>query len=264
MKLGVLTYLPPPTFDGVHTFRLNLEKFMPKFPLIAYSEHEYKGAIKLKGSPEVAKGARMPDGSVNKFATNNMAFFTGLRIAKSQGYTHIIYLEADVRLGKKNWDAMMFEEYFNAGRPLVAGGTLACYNPCNYSTLAAKRWEQLVSRNLRRNVPIATYGWLPAAQKGSTFVFANGALSVLDLEWMGRLFDLDQTLTTAQLSTAWDMEIGKRLWEKFKEDAFDVLANLTCIYSGYGDVLTTQEERLDMLRRGDVCCVHQVKGEVEV
>lgn len=265
MKLASLTYLPPPAFAGAGHYIRNLAKFKTRHPIVCFSEHDYgHDVIKIRASPEVSKGSSFPDGNFNPFAINNTCFFTGLRVARSQDITHLIYLEADCRVGCDYWDEQIFEEYFGAGRPLVGGGSLSTYNPANYSALAARRWAELVGQNVRRNVPIATYGWLGAGKKGPTFVFPNGALSVVDMAWMERLFNLDDALGIARSVTAWDMEIGRRLWDIFKEDVFDVLGHLDCIYSGYGDVLTSQEERLDMLKRGDVCAVHQIKGNVEI
>jgi hypothetical protein len=267
MKLGIFGYLPPPTFPGVAAFRKNIERYKTLAPIEWYSEYDYPGTIRLKGNPEVAKGSRFGNtNETNPFAVNNVVFFTGMRIAWKKEYTHVIYLEADCRVGRDHWDGAMWEEYFGCGRPVIGGGTLACYNPCNYSRLASLRWSELVTQHNgnKRNVPIATYGWLGAAVKGPTFLFPNGALSVIDLAWLSRLFNLEDTFNLAKGVTAWDMAIGTKIWEKFAEDTFDVLLHMKCIFSSYGDLLTTEAERLQMLRDGTCVAIHQVKSEADV
>lgn len=263
MNLASLLYLPPPkAYPSAEAFVKNLQRFPPKHPLIVYSDHDYNwpDQILLPGSPECVKGATDAQGRPNQFAINNLVFLTGLRIAIAKGVSHCIYLEADCRVGCKDWDDHIFEEYFTLPRPAIAAGTLATYNPCNHSAEAARRWQQLVARNTRRNVPVATYGWVGAAQQHPSCVFPNGALSVLDIDWMQRLFPLDNTVKTAGDLCAWDMALGKNIWERFGVQSYDVMGFLECIYSSYGDILTTQEERLQMLRDLKAVAVHQVKG----
>jgi hypothetical protein len=60
------------------------------------------------------------------------------------------------------------------------------------------------------------------------------------------------------------MEIGGRLWKVFAEDTFDFLGHLDTIYSGYGDILTTEEERMNLLRSGKVVAVHQIKSDIDL
>lgn len=262
-KIGSILYLPPPkTYPSAAAIVENLKRFPPKYPLIVYSDHQWKwpDQILLPGTPECVKGATDARGMPNQFAINNLVFLTGLRIAQQNGLTHIIYVEADCRVGCTNWDEHIFNEYFRLPRPTIAAGTLATYNPCNHSAEAARRWQQLVARNTKRNVPVATYGWVGASQQHPSCVFPNGALSVLDVDWMQRLFALDNTVKTAGEMCAWDMALGKVVWDKFGVQSYDVLGFLECIYSGYGDILTTQEERLQMLRDGKAVAVHQVKG----
>lgn len=255
MNPATILYLPPPhAYKSATAILENLAKYPAKREMIIFSEHNYElpGQIVLKISPEVVKGR-------TKFAINNLAWLTGLRIAKERGITHMICLEADCRVGE-GWDENIFDEYFNLGRPCIAAGTLAVYNPCASGLKAAKRWENLVARNVRKNVPIATYGWMQGDQKGPSCVFPNGALSVQDVMWMEKYFPLNDTVKLAVELPPFDMAIGLKIWETFQEESYDVLGHLDCIYSGYGDALTTEEERLNMLRSGAVVGIHQVKS----
>lgn len=267
MKLASVLYLPPPkVYAAASAIVENLKRFPPRHELIVFSEHDWNwpGQIKLKLSPEVALQAdgqaRMPK---QDFRVNNTIFITGLQLARNQGATHIIVLEADCRVGVKDWDDVMFTEYFNLGRPCIAAGSLAFYNPANYSAKALQRWQQIVAKNTARNFPCPTYGWVGAADNHPSCVFPNGALSVLDMEWMKRLFTLESAVAEAVNMPPWDMCIGQKIWERFTEDAYDVVGHLGSIFSGYGNIITTEEQRLEMLRSGKIVAVHQVKSAAQ-
>ena len=84
-------------------------------------------------------------------------------------------------------------------------------------------------------------------------------LSVISMDWAAVLFDLQNTVNAALNMGPWDMHLGIQVWKRFEVGSYDVMGMLTKIYSGYGDVLTTPEERLNWLRNGDYVAVHQVK-----
>jgi hypothetical protein len=264
MKLAVVAYIPPPTYGCATTFYENLMRHKPKFPLLLYSDHPWDGAIRLKVSPDqirLMQEAKVRRTAFNKWTVNNAVFLTGMALAKREGYTRVIYLESDCRVAGENWDERIFDEYYGLGRPCIGAGTLACYNTCNFSREAAMRWSKLVAGNVKRNMPIATYGWVGAANKHVSCVFPNGALSVLDVNWISDLFNnLENTVQTADDSTAWDMALGQKVWDLFAEDSFEVFGMLHSVFSSYGDVLTTEAERLQWLREGKYCAVHQCKS----
>ncbi len=240
----------------------NLRKFKSRYPIVLFANHPWPDTLRV-GDPEILKGSRFPDGKPNPFGVNNAVFLTAMRVAQANGYTHVVYLESDIRVGQDYWDEKIFEEFFGLGRPCIAAGSLCCYNPVNFSPEAARRWHRLVAGNTKRNVPCATYGWMRADQKGPSCVFPNGALGVYDIAWMGKLFDLEHTLDIAAITTAWDMRTGILLWQMFEEDAYEVLGQLNCIYSGYSDIVTTPEERRQMLRDGKIVAYHQEKTDYQ-
>lgn len=262
MKLGILGYVPPPKVGNPALFLANLEKNPPSglSQVLLYSDHPWPGVIPLHGSPEMAR----QHAPKNVWAVNNMVFWTGVRIAQVHGLTHFIYLESDCRVGRPAWDEVMWDEFFAVPRPLAMGGTLACYNPCNAGLASAKRWEALVARNVRKNFPVATYGWVSAKDKHPSNVFCNGALGVYSMAWIKELFkgELELTSKLASETFAWDMMLGQRLWSVMGKESYDVVAHLDCIYSGFGEAMTTESERVLMLRDGKVVAIHQVKSSV--
>lgn len=261
MKLGCLLYLPPPNVGFATVFFEHLQRYKRATELILYSEHHWPGAIRLKANPEAFRSVRTREGAPSKFAIANATFVAGLRIAWLNGFTHVLVLEPDVRVGRHYWDQEIFEEYFDLGFPCIAAGTLACFNMCNHSPLAAARWAELVKRNKRRNFPIASYGWLGGGVKGPSCVFPNGALAVYDLAWMHKLFGLDSVnYHEVAQDTAWDQLIGLKIWDIFKEDSYLVVGHLQSIFSGYGEIVTTEQMRQELLTSGDCCAIHQVKS----
>lgn len=260
LRLGLLLYLPPAKVPNTQLFYDHFCKVKRGTEVILYSEAPWPDAKRLRGDPEQFRSARFPDGSPNKFAIPNATFFTGIRIAMLEGYSHVIVVEPDCRFGCDYWDLQIWEEYFNLGFPCIAAGTLACYNPCNYSPAATRKWEALIERNARKNFPIATYGFMGGGQKGGTSVFPNGALAVYDIEWMTRFYDLHNTMLWSTQVTAWDFSFGHKLWERFGPDAYDMVGHLNCIYSGFGELVSTELERQALLMSGKIVAGHQYKS----
>lgn len=263
MKTVTIAYCPPFSFPGAEAFGRNLKAFPPTGEFVTYSDApgNWPAAIPLNGNPEQFRGAKFSDGKPNPFAVHNVVWLTGLRIARDRGATHVLYVEADCRMGKEGWDEIIFEEYFNLGKPAIVAGTLSVYNPCNSTPRGCQKWRDLVGKNHRHGIPTATYGWFGANQPGPSCCFPNGALAVYDMAWMQAFWNLDDTAGAAVNNTAFDMAIGQKLWEMFGDDAYEVVGSLDSVFSGYGNVLTTEEQRLQMVRDGKIVGCHQVKGD---
>lgn len=252
----IVGYVPPPTFGQPRVFLENVAKFPAVHPLLLFSDHDWPGVIKVLASPEIVKGM-----SPNKWLVNNFIFFTAMRVAMRHNATHVLYLEADSRVGP-DWDTKIFTEFFELPMPPVCAGSMVCYNPTNAGLAAQQRWAEVVNASMkRRNFPIPTYGFKGAADDSGSCVYVNGSLGVYDMAWMRRLFGtMEYTPQLARDCTAWDMEIGVRIWPIFGIKSYDMVAHLHSIYSSFGNVLTTESERMAMLRKGDVVAVHQVKS----
>lgn len=261
MKLAVLAYVPPHDRFHPRVFVENLKKFKPKHDLMLYSD-DWPDTIKI-GNPDSIKKVASADIPQQKWSLNNIIFFTALRIAVQNNVTHILYMESDSRVGRDGWDDEIFSEFFkNPGA--IIGGSMVCYNPANFSMEATERWVQAVSQNSRKNFPIPTYGWKGAADKSDSCVFVNGSIGVYDVKWMSELFNLNDSARLSLQSTAWDMEVGARLWQKFGARTYDFVAHLRCMFSSYGEILTTEEQRMQMLRSGLCCAVHQCKSDATI
>lgn len=265
MKPGIVGYVPPPSWPSAKAFLGNVQRFKTVAPIIIFSEYKYPGVTPIRESPEVIKGGKFVNGKANPFSVNNLIFFTACRIAAKSGFTHMFYLESDCRVYGDNWDQRIWDEAAALEGDWICAGTVVCYNPCNGGIGFARRWNDLiVETNQSRLFPLPTYGFVHAGKPQGASVFVNGALGLYSIEWMGKLFDLSSPMIVSQRCTAWDYEMGLRMFKRFGVVAFDMVRQINSIYSGYGDVMTSELERIMLLREGKLAAVHQVKSCVEV
>lgn len=258
----VLAYVPPVQKFHPEVFVANIRRFANDVPVLLFSD-AWPDTIRISHSPEMVRRHANPANPLKDWSVNNMVFFTGLRIAAKHKATHVLYVEADSRVNGDHWADRVFEEYFAHGSALI-GGSMVLYNPCNAGAEAARRCHETMARNTRKNFPIPIYGWKGAADGTGSCVFVNGSLGIYDMAEMALLFDLEKTADLSLKSTAWDMEVGVRLWAKYGADTYDRVAHLTTVFSSYGEVLTTEAQRLDMLRNGEIWGVHQIKSSATI
>ena len=245
----------------------------------------------------------LPNGTRNTFALNNLLFFTGLKLAKESGVNYMLYLEADCRVKGKGWDLKLWDEFFAHPVPAICGGTPVCYNPANSGPEGLARWLDFANKNTRRNfpgktilpVPPGVYGFKGSSDDSGSCVFPNGAGGIYSIGWLSEIYheavaypqvvamsarpqtevrsDWSSRLAAAApppavavagSTYAWDFDCGMQIWQRFGVQSYDVIANLPSLYSSYGDVITTEAERLEMLRTGACTCVHQVKSSATV
>lgn len=253
----VIGYLPPADKFPTDEFKANLKEFPTEHKLILFSDGDHPDLDVIKiGNPE----PQGPAGRHHKWFTNNRVFFTAARIALKNGYTHFLYLEADCRVGRAGWDDVVWKEFLEHPYPIVFGGTMVAYNPCNSDQKTAIRYGEAATQFFQRmGLPMGTYGYKGAADNTGSSFYVNGALGIYDVSELGRLFDLNNT-TKEALEFAYDSLGGTRMWEKYGADALFLIGNLPSMFSSYGDVMSTPEQRMEWLKSGRFVAVHQVKG----
>lgn len=231
--------------------------------MILYSDDDWgKDVIRIK-SPEFLKGATFDDGphrgKPNPFAIHNALFLAGLKMCKEHGATHACYVEQDCRVGRPGWDDVIFDEYFNLGRPCIVAGTCSVYNPASPGIDGLRRFYKHFSTPPKHGIPTAAFGWLGASTLGPSCIVPNGALAVYDMAWITGMFDVERQADMATQNTAYDLAIGTKIWDLFSEDAYDVIGSLGSIYSGYANIVTSEEVRRELLTSGKVVAYHQEK-----
>lgn len=242
----------------------NLRLYPAKGEILLYSDYPYEGMVQLRNSPEVFKDKFSTKGEVfkgrpgeqrNTFAHNNAIFLAGLKMAIERDYSHIIYLESDCRVGKEGWDNIIYDEFFGSGFPYIAAGTIVSWDAFTDGLDSAKAHRGFISRYSRSRFPLSIFGW----RQNKPCVFPNGALGVYDMTWMKRFFDIDNPLSAIK-GHAWDFQIGRAIWNSFGNKAYRMVHHMDSMFSSFGNDLTTQDERLAMLEKGECVAVHQVKG----
>lgn len=266
MKLGVIVYLPPPHVGFPLSFLENIKNFPPANEFLIYSDHDYSkewpSIVRLAGSPEIAKTTK------NAMAVNNLIFFIGLRIAIQQkGWTHVMLVEADCRVNVAGFDEILFQEMIAKNRYAITAGSMVVFNPCSFNRTAAERFERFVCETRgTRPLPMSITGSSNLAEFRDSCVFPNGAFAIYRLDWMLKTYpqiagNPNEYIQLSQTKVAWDYQVGIDLWNEFKEQAYDKVVCLDQIYSGYKNVMSSEEERQQWLTEGRVIGVHQIKGE---
>lgn len=290
LKLGSIGYVPPPNHPKLgkcaQSFVLNMEKFKPTYSQLLYSDYIEYGFKPIANPEGIGGQDRNP-----KWAVNNAIFISGIRLAVIAGFTHIIYLEADCRVGTPGWDAVIFDEYFRLPFPAVAAGSLVSHGCVNGGQEFFRRFSDMIAMNRRDKsqhlIPI--YGVpcppekqgqfpsspspniIPPGDARTSFkpaVYPNGALGVYDVAWLAELFGIQRdgkfkdgySTMDVVLGVAWDHLIGMKLYDRFGVDLFDVVAHMDSVYSGFGDRLDTEADRLKLLTDKRAVAVHQVKS----
>jgi hypothetical protein len=263
-KLGILCYIAPPNLVNANAFFTNIKNFPPKNELIIYSDYDYSkewpGMIKLAASPEVAKTDK------NKMAVHNLVFYIGLRIAAGKGYSHVLILEHDCRVNVAGWDELLFQEFMSKNVNAIAGGSIAIFNPCSYNQTASRRFEKfLIETASSRVAPLSVTGSSNLAEHRDSCVFPNGAFAIYKLDWWIKKCpeitgSPDQYIKFSQDTRTWDYHFAVLLWDEFKERAYDQVVSLDNVYSGYGNVMSTEEERMGWLKDRKIVGVHQIKS----
>jgi len=296
VKFATIAYVPPPRLPYSSAFYDNMQSHKTKHDLLLYSEHSWPGARRFEGSAEALQGVADASGAERVYNVSNLVFYSGMAMAERAGYTHVLYVEADSRVARPDWDARIFDDFLNQRMPPIIGGSVAVHNPSNFGGEGIRRWAELTRRNVRRNHPIPTYGNLGTKDKGNSCVFCYGSGTVIDMEWYRRLFTEEERtpdsaaaqashqfgierrtvdgvnggadgfgmMKLARASRAWDIELGVRIWKQFGPDAYDLIAHLGTVFSSFGNVLTCEHERLEMLRTGEAELVHQVKSDARI
>lgn len=259
-KYGVIGYVPPPTYGNPQAFLENIRHFRAEHELVLFSDYDWPGPIlKLNRTPDSTPDPNPPPPGRKSWFRNNLIFLTAIRVASSKNWTHMIYLEEDCRVGQNAWDWFMTDEFEEFPDALM-GGSVVCFDPCCHSMEATRRWQKLMEMNSRRNYPIPTYGGNGSAEKKDPKIFVNGALGIYSIQFLTEIFDVNNTITEAASMTAWDHEIGTRMWKRFAIESYDKVAHLSSMLSSYANVLTTEDDRRQMLMSGERVAIHQVKS----
>lgn len=253
MNLASVVYLPPSRMVGTDAFKQNLAQFKTHYPIYTYSDCDDSAEWKV-GNPEVARHPRMP------WAVNNAVFLYGLNVAVDAGLDYFLYLEHDCRVRMDYWDRVLFAEATDLDAMIVAGTPVFWWIPNggNKFLKRATEWAHLYQSGSGMGVPM--YGHREQARP---CIYPNGAGGIYHTQTILKYCPQETRMNvpqSAQRMRAWDMQIGDGLWGEFGADVLDRFTPILSQYSGYGEMVTTESERQQMLTSGDKVLVHQIKS----
>jgi hypothetical protein len=257
VKLGTVCYAPPKGKLNSEAFLANLARFPAAHPLFVISDDAANNPSRLITSPE--RVGRRPF-----WAINNLIFFAGIELARDIGLNYFIWLESDSRVGCAEWDNVMFGE-FMARYPngISCAGTPICWDlNSGGREFALKVVEMAWNYQQASGLPMSFYSGKHPYDPSGAALYVNGSCAVYDTAALLRIFAgfEGDPAGYAKRMTAYDLEIGRRLWNYHGPRAVDNVGWLSSSYSAFGDTITTEAERLQMLADGRKVLCHQIKG----
>jgi len=258
MKLGTVAYCPPKNKLNSDAFFSNLQKFPAKHPLYLLSDDPGRNPSRVISNPENI--GRRPH-----WALNNILWFEALSLARDVALDAFIYLESDSRVYGDGWDDAVFRDYEGRypGGIACAGSLVAWDVNSGGKEFATKVIEKAFRYQEATGIPACFYsGKHPNDCSGGCF-YPNGSGAVFDTKAMLAIFTgFDSDIPAySKRHTAWDMCIGRFLWNYHGPKAVDYVGWLRKSYSGFGDCVVSYEERKNLLLSGQCSIVHQVKDD---
>lgn len=256
MNLGTVLYCPPRGRLNSDAFMANLSQFKSRYPIHVISDDGNLKPERLIDNPE--KIGQRP-----RWAINNFVFLKSLQLARDVGLHYMIYIESDSRVGCDDYDGRTFDEFFSRYQNGVCcAGSPVCWDVTSGGREFAKKViAEAYDYQKAGGLPASFHGGKHPHDASGACYYPNGSCAIYHVGEMLKLFaGFDSDIVgTARLIQPWDMEIGRRIWFNYSSDAVNHVGWLAGAYSGFGNTVTTEAERWDMLRSGKKWLVHQIK-----
>lgn len=256
MKKAILSYVPPHERLHPESFLKNLRHYKTDIPVILYSDKPQDGMLPIPDPTPIKV-------SKNRIAIQNLVFLSGVEIAQKQDIERFLYLEADCRIGCDFWAEQMMEEV-ETNRDMFCAGTPAIFNSkamTHAQEIAAQHYCLRYTQVTGFKVPV----FEAKTPRPVGCVFIMGAGSIFNTAVAADLFlgfERDK-MQKAMDKPAFDLWVGLRCVHLFGPNAVNKLPFLTRSFSSYGSKINSEQDRIDMLRTGKACLVHQVKSNVD-
>lgn len=254
-KLATLCYVPRHDRLWPLRFLKNMDHFKHKYPIIYFSDYDsgrWADFIKIE-NPDPLKASK------NKTAVQNFLWLNAIMIATNIGLDRFCYIESDVRVGCDNWDEKMFSEWVDGS---VCMGTPNIFSP---DQIPKGSWpvihSYIQSYTDLTGLPVAQFLANEKTKRLGGCVFHMGAGAIYDTSKMLDIFPGFQNCLSSYAcrTAAFDLHIGLKMFQIYGPDALRIMPFLTESFSGFGNKILNYEQRVDRLRSGDACLIHQVK-----
>lgn len=257
MKIGTISYIPPKGILNSESFYNNVSRVKATHPLFLFSDDPKWNPSQLIKWPDF--GGRKPPWTINNFL-----FFKALEIAKAADLDYYLFMESDSRVAGDGFDEWIFNDFFHRyPNGIACAGTPVCWDMASGGREFAKRVVAEAFRyQTATGLPVSFYsGKNPMDCSGGAY-YPNGSLAVYQTKAMATVFggfDIDIVNYSKRL-TAFDLALGRALWNFHQVKAVDHVGWLSSCYSAYGNCVTTEKERLQFLADERFAAVHQIKG----
>jgi hypothetical protein len=252
MKFGCITYVPS-KFGHPEAFLQNIRAYDPGAPLYVMSDGPYPDVIPCLNPEVVQKNARF------RYWVANHIFLQALLLAMKEGLDYFLHIESDSRVKGDGWARLLWDEFFSYPGA-VYGGTICAYNlnksghgiPTIITNFAHDYFKA-------SQTPMRVYGHWPG-----THFFANGSLSFYHTETCASIFrpyGFEKDINAAAMvNSPYDATAGRALSQKFGLDMLRYFAPSTLSYSGFGDKVYSENQRIEFLNSGQKVAVHPIKS----
>lgn len=253
MSYCTFAYYPPVHRLNPEQFKRNVDNFKSTHPVIWFSDEPLDGMIKIADPSPIKKSA-------NRVGVNNLLFLEALKIAEREGIKRFCYLESDCRVCYDGWDGVLFEQA-EKYPDMFCAGTIAVYNRHKFTPLQSKWVDAAIADyTSHTGFKVPEFKSKSARPLGCLFIMGGGA--VFSAPIMSELFQGYERMLydKAVSSAAFDLHIGLRCYQLFKERAVQKLPFLPACFSTYGNRINTEKDRIAMARSGKFAVVHQIKS----
>ena len=258
MKLGTVAYVPPPGICSSEAFMANITRFSAKYPLYIFSDSSINNPSRVIKSPEMV--GRKP-----AWALNNLCWFRGLEMARDAGLDYFCYLEVDSRVGCKWFDDVVFTEYFERypNGIACAGHPVAWDTSSGGREFAMRIVAEAFAFQEATGVPVSFYSSRDPRDCSGGAYYCNGSGAIYETKALLNIFSgFDISIEDySRRLTAWDLAIGKFLWNYHGPRAVEHIGWLSRTISCFGDCILKADERKALLLSGKCSIIHQVKDD---
>ena len=257
MNLGTVSYIPQPGVCNSDSFFANISRVKPVYPLYLFSDSTKWNPSQLVKWPDF--GSRKPPWSIN-----NWIFFKALEIAKAAKMDYYLFMESDSRVVGDGFDAWIFHDFFSRyPNGIACAGTPVVWNMSSGgrefgSRVVREAWNYQNATG----IPMSFYSNTNPTDCTGAAYYPNGSLAVYQTAALLNVFagfDVDIVNWSKRL-TAFDLALGRAIWNFHGENAVDHVGWLSSVYSAYGNCVTTEAERLKFLADKKFAATHQIKS----
>jgi hypothetical protein len=259
-KVATIAYVPRRDSLYPRHFLQNIEAYRHEHPILFFSDYNkqrYADFIQVP-SPQPLKNSK------NKTAVQNFLFLNAISIARENGLDRFLYLECDCRVGCDGWDEMMFQDWRDGA---VVAGTPNLFNT---EDIPRQHWPEIQSYmadySAVTGLPVAQFSANPKTKRLGSCMFMMGAGAIYDTSAMLDLFPnyTNCINSYACRTAAFDLHIGLRLFQIHSVNALKFMPFLTKSFSGFGNKVLNIDQRVERLRSGKACLIHQYKHKSDL